>query len=94
LYPTIGLWAALLKSENLYELAQKAFENNFSHLPVNLPADEFLNVVWDECGQSDNYKELSCIKNGLWTLLLIACKHYRLPVPINFTLDYRKEEPK
>ncbi len=120
LYPTIGLWAALLKNKNLYELSQKAFQDNFSHcnyqfwyvgntsedhlyinnephgasfshLPINLPADEFLNVVWDECGQSDNYKELSCVKNGLWPLLLIACRHYRLPVPINFTLGYRDQ---
>jgi len=118
LYPTMGLWAALLKNKKLYELAQKAFEDNFSHcnyqfwyvgntsedhlyindqshgaslshLPINLSEDEFLDVVWDECDQSDNYKKLSCFKNGLWPLLLIACRHYRLPVPVNFTLGYR-----
>ena len=118
LYPTIGLWAALLKNNDLYEAIQRSFKeklshcnyqfwyvgdttesqlylNNdvhgaaFSHVPINLPADEFLKAVWDECDQSDCFKKLSCVESGLWPLLLIACRHYRLPIPIDFTLGYR-----
>jgi hypothetical protein len=118
LYPMIGLWAALLKKEELYKKVQLAkekylshcnfqfwypgestekhlYENDeihgavFSQVPIEQDADTFLKFVWDECEHSDAFKKLSCVETGLWPVLLVACCHYRLPVPVDFTLGYR-----
>jgi len=118
LYPMIGLWAALLKNEELYKKVQLAKEKYLSHcnfqfwypgestekhlyenyeihgavfsqVPIEQNADTFLKFVWDECEHSDAFKKLSCVETGLWPVLLVACRHYRLPVPVDFTLGYR-----
>lgn len=124
LYPTIGLWAALLKNDDLYRNVQKAKEEHFSHstfqfwypddetekhwcknddlhgatfsnIPIDHEAGSFLKAIWDECDNTNAFKELSCVKLGFWPLLLVACRHYRFPVPLHFTLGYRdsKDEP-
>lgn len=121
LYPTIALWAAFLKDNELLKKVQIVKENklahcNFqfwyigeltevhlykntaihgatlSHVPIDQTATDFLKVVWDECDHSDTFNKLSCAKNGLWPLILVACRHYRLPVPIDFTLGYREQK--
>lgn len=117
LYPLIGLWAALLKNDGLYEKVQQAkkdslahcnfqfwypgestethlYKNDeihgatFSHVPIEQYADDFLKALWDECKHSDVFKKLSSVEGGMWPVLLVACRHYRLPVPIDFTLGY------
>lgn len=121
LYPIIGLWAALLKNDDLYRKVQKAKEEHFSHstfqfwypdeetekrwcknddlhgvtfsnVPIYQDADSFLNAVWDECDNTNSFNKLSCVQMGLWPLLLIACRHYRFPVPLHFTLGYRESK--
>ncbi len=118
LYPMIGLWAALLKSNDLYQKVQEAKKTHFAHcnfqfwypdkntekhlyknddihgatfsqVPIEQDEDTFLKEVWNECVHSDAFKELSCVKIGMWPILLVACRHYRLPVPIDFTLGYQ-----
>ncbi len=118
LYPMIGLWAALLKSHDLYQKVQEAKKTFFAHcnfqfwypdkntekhlyknddthgatfsqLPIEQDEDTFLKEVWNECAHSDAFKGLSCVKAGMWPILLVACRHYRLPVPIDFTLGYQ-----
>jgi hypothetical protein len=119
LYPTIALWAALLKENDLFEEIKAAKENQFEHctfqfwypdeasevhlyansdlhgtvlsnVPVNLSPKEFLEVVWNECDQTKHFEKLSAIEHGLWPLILVACRHYRIPVPVHFTLSYRE----
>ena len=125
LYPTIGLWAALLKIDELYRNVQKAKVENLSHctfqfwypdeetekrwcknddlhgatftnIPIEHDAPSFLEALWNECENQNYFNELSCMKIGYWPLLLVACRHYRFPVPIHFTLGNRVsvEEPK
>ncbi len=118
LYPMIGLWAALLKNNDLYQKVQEAKKTLFAHcnfqfwypdkttekhlyknddihgaafsqIPIEQDGDTFLKEVWNECAHSDVFKELSCVKTGMWPILLVACRHYRLPVPIDFTLGYQ-----
>lgn len=61
-----------------------------SNVPVNLSPTEFLKVVWNECDQTKHFEKLSAIEHGLWPLILVACRHYRIPVPVHFTLSYRE----
>lgn len=55
-----------------------------SDVPVELPPDEFLDRVFRECDQAPHGRELSAIQSGWWPLVLVACRHHRQPVPIEF----------
>ena len=50
---------------------------------IDRPMEEFLKQVFGECEQSPHYKTLSAVEKGLWPVILIACRHYRLPVPVH-----------
>lgn len=119
LYPTIALWAVLLKENKLFEEIKAAKENQFKHcnfqlwypdetsevhlyansdlhgtvlsnVPVNLSPEEFLEVVRNESEQTKHFENLSALKHGLWPLILVACRHYRIPLPVHFMLRYRE----
>lgn len=36
--------------------------------------------------QKENFENISAIKHGFYPIALLACKHHRLPIPINFFL--------
>ncbi|MEC9413283.1 MAG: hypothetical protein VX829_11500 [Pseudomonadota bacterium] len=57
------------------------------HLIKDQEASSFYKQIFDECENSDGYESLSCIKNELWPIVLIACRHYRLPVPVQVMRD-------
>lgn len=62
-----------------------------SHVPVDRQKDEFLAEVFAECDQSPHYKELSAIKYGWWPLIIVACRHYRLPLPLELLEGLRSK---
>ncbi len=41
----------------------------------------FLEMISGEIAQFPQCFALSCVKNGWWPLVLVACRHFRLPVP-------------
>jgi hypothetical protein len=123
LYPTISLWAAVLKGNTLYEKVKEAKEKYFGHcnfqfwypdetseahlylnndmhgatlsnVPVDLEPSKLLEIVWSECDNSDYFNKLSAQEYGLWPLILVACRHHRIPVPVHFTLGYREHMKK
>jgi hypothetical protein len=53
-----------------------------SHVCVDRPREELLAQIFGECDQSPQFKELSVIKFGWWPLIVVACRHYRLPLPL------------
>ncbi len=58
----------------------------FSQVPIEQDADSFLKAISEECKHTDIMKKLSCIDAGVWPVLLVACRHYRLPIPLDFAL--------
>jgi len=50
---------------------------------VTQPKDELLKQVFDECEHSPQFQTLSAVAYGFWPLILVACRHYRLPVPLH-----------
>ena len=53
---------------------------------VNLDNDKitFLKELFEECELSSSFDELSAVKYGHWPMILLACRHYRMPVPMHF----------
>lgn len=52
-------------------------------VPLDRSKGEFLAQVFGECEQSPHFKELSAVKSGWWPLIVVACRHYRLPLPLH-----------
>lgn len=62
-----------------------------SPVAVDRPKGEFLKQVFAECDQTPHFRELSANRSGLWPLVMIACRHYRLPLPLHFFDGFRKD---
>lgn len=62
-----------------------------SHVCVERSKEEFLEEVFGECEQSPFFKELSAIKFNWYPLIIVACRHYRLPLPIHLFEGFRKK---
>jgi hypothetical protein len=61
-----------------------------SHVRVDRPKEELLTQVFGECNQSTHFKEMSAIKFGWWPLVVVACRHYRLPLPLHLLEELRR----
>lgn len=58
-------------------------------LTPNRIKGEFLAEVFGECDQSPQFNELSAVKFGWWPLIVVACRHYRLPIPLHMVEGLR-----
>jgi hypothetical protein len=54
-----------------------------SHVCITRSMGDFLKEAFDECEHSPQFNSLSAIKNGLLPIIIIACRHYRLPIPLH-----------
>ncbi len=54
-----------------------------SDVNLDQEPESLLKEIREECELSNNFNELSAVKAGLYPIVLIACRHYRLPFPIN-----------
>lgn len=61
-----------------------------SHVCVDRSKEELLAQVFGECDQSLYFKELSAVKIHWWPLIVVACRHYRLPLPVQLMEGFRK----
>lgn len=72
--------------ENFY----KNGENHgatFSHVSIDEDKKVFLNSLFKECDELPHFNQLSAITMQQWPLIMVACRHYRFPVPIHFLRD-------
>ena len=52
-----------------------------SHVCVDRPKEDLLAQVFGECDRTPHFRELSAVKFGWLALIVVACRHYRLPLP-------------
>ena len=62
-----------------------------SNLNVDQSMEEFAEQVFGECDHSKQYMELSAVQAGFWPITLVACRHFRLPIPIHIFRDLYNE---
>lgn len=62
-----------------------------SNVCVDRPKEEFLAQVFGECDQSTHFQELSAVKYEFWPLIVVACRHYRIPLPLQLVEGHRKK---
>lgn len=57
-----------------------------TNFPVKL--DEVLEHVLTEARESNQFWEMSAVKAGKTSLVLLACRYYRYPIPLNLLEDW------
>jgi hypothetical protein len=63
---------------------------NLSGIDVEATPEDLLSQVFGECENMQQFWELSAVKYNFWPLVLMACRHYRLPVPLHLFREYWK----
>ncbi|HEX3556796.1 MAG TPA: hypothetical protein VIA62_26535 [Thermoanaerobaculia bacterium] len=48
-----------------------------------------LDQLFFECEAAPHFEELSAVKFGWWPLVVVACRHHRLPLPLHFLKPLR-----
>jgi hypothetical protein len=61
-----------------------------SNVCIDRSADEYINQAFTECVHSPHFKTLSASNIGLWPLILVACRHYRIPIPLHLMEGFRE----
>ena len=88
---TFQLWFPACTSEQNFYTNTEDHGAVFSDINVDQPLEAFADQIFGECDHSPQFKELSASKYGFWPLILVACRHYRLPIPIHFFKDFRSD---
>lgn len=60
-------------------------------LSLDEGADVFLDMVKAACHEDDGFSSLSAMQTGYWPILLLACRHHRLPLPPHLWLPAFRE---
>ena len=69
---------------------QHIYDNTANHglalTDLNITEDGLAleKAVGKELKSNNALDELSAVRNGMWPLVLMACRHYRVPVPPHF----------
>jgi hypothetical protein len=85
------LWYPDDHSEEHFYTARDSHGAVLSHACVDRPREEYLAQIFGECDQSPHFKELSAIKFGWWPLIVVACRHYRLPLPVQLMEGFHRK---
>ncbi|MGE4497000.1 MAG: hypothetical protein AB7E48_03900, partial [Deferribacterales bacterium] len=78
------LWYPDKDSEACYYTNSDMHGRVLCDVGVNLSKDKMLEQIFNECTATNDFEELSAIKNGFWPLLFVASRHYRIPLPVHF----------
>lgn len=80
----VQLWLPDEASEPGLWRGQDGHGAAFFDIPLVQEGQPILDYVIRECGPTTPFAELSAVKQGFWPLVLVACRHHRLPVPPHF----------
>jgi hypothetical protein len=59
-----------------------------SHFNLEDTMESFLQKSFSECSHSPHFERLSAIEAEFWPILLVACRHYRIPIPLDLFKEF------
>ncbi len=65
-----------------------AHGTTLSDVCVDKSKAELIKQAFAECDHLPQFNELSAIKFGFWPIIVVACRHYRLPLPLHLFKDF------
>lgn len=78
---TLQQWVPGADTEEEIYVGQTDNGIAIANLRIGHEGHSIIDEMVGGCEASSHFDELSCIRAGFWPLLLMACRHYRLPVP-------------
>lgn len=84
------LWYPNEDSEINFYTNSDIHGNILADLCIETGKDDFRERIFEECKEANYFDELSAVKHGFWPIIFIACRHYRLPIPVHFFKEYYK----
>jgi hypothetical protein len=87
---TFQLWYPDETSEANYYRNDEVHGATFASLDFDKPVSDFLDQVFRECDETPHFQELSAVRYGWWPLIVVACRHYRLPLPLHILQGLRE----
>jgi hypothetical protein len=84
---TLQFWLPDEESEKHLYLNDALHGAAVSDVPVSAGGRDLLKILMAACKNADAFNNLSAIRVGCFPLVLIACRHYRLPVPPQYWIS-------
>lgn len=78
-------------SEEHFYRFDKMHGATLSDVCVTKEPSDLIEQLVSECDQSNKVYEMSAFKYSFWPIILTGCRHYRLPVPMHFIIDFYKQ---
>lgn len=80
------IWFPDVNSEDAFYSNKSSHGATLSH--VSMEGEDgmsrFLDMVFKECEEAEGFNSLSAVKLRHWPLVVMACRHYRYPLPVHF----------
>jgi len=90
---TLQLWLPDKDSEGLLFTDEDEHGVALSDLPIELPFEKYAETIADACRNKNALEQLSAIVTDHWPIVLLACRHYRNPVPPHFWINLLWQSP-
>jgi hypothetical protein len=84
---TLQTWFPDEDSENSIYIGGHGHGVALCDLVLEDNGERLLSDLKDAARSQVALEDLSCVKFGMWPILLIACRHYRHPIPAQFWID-------
>jgi hypothetical protein len=84
---TLQLWMPDATSEAELFVGNKSHGRALCDLPLREGGPQLLATIAEACRMDTAFKDLSPIKTGFWPVILLACRHHRLPIPPGFWIE-------
>lgn len=81
---TLQLWTPDATSEAKLFVGGNNHGRAICDLPLDEGGPQLLATIAEACSMDTAFENLSPIKTGLWPVILVACRHYQLPIPPGF----------
>lgn len=78
---TMQLWGPDKASEGAFYLHTTNHGRALCDLPITETGRELVEIVAEDCKADKSWEELSAIRTGFDPIILLACRHWRTPVP-------------
>lgn len=92
---TLQLWMPNEESESGLYIGDDPAGVALHSLRIVGDGAELIKAISEACRQDTGLASLSAVQRGFWPIVLLACRHHRLPVPPGFWIDAlcRSEDP-
>lgn len=81
---TMQLWTPGSDSEQHLYVNSEMHGLALTDLPIDENGSDLLEAIIEICRGLESFNNLSAMRTGMWPIVLMACRHWRLPVPPEF----------